>query len=135
MITPERAIAYLKTHGMTFPPDDLAALLVLVGTIEPCLETNYPPEVVALIQLYLLGLLSFSQYTRYISSQSAPNGASRSFRYTSLPDTWRGLANMLAMLDPKGCASGLIPAAPFQSKHAALFVGVAGPGMCGEGAY
>lgn len=133
MITKARIVEYLDTHGITLPDGVIDDLMVLVGTADECLTANYPPEVVSLIQLYLFGLFGFAQYSKYISSQSAPSGASQSFRYGSLPDTWRGIAGMLAALDPKGCTASLVPAAPFQSKHAALFIGVSGGGMCGEG--
>lgn len=131
MITKERAIEYLATHGMVLPGGVVDDLLVLIGTADECLTANYPPEVVSLVELYLLALFGFAQFSKYVSSESAPNGASRSYRFASLPDTWRGIVGMLNALDPKGCTTALIPPAPFQAKHAGLWVAVAGGGMCG----
>ena len=129
MITVEQAKEYLDTVGVGLPDFLLAALVDNANSINECLEANYPPGTALLIQLYLLGLLGLAQGDKYISSQSAPNGASRSFRYQSFADRWRGLSSLLASLDTQGCANGLIPADPTNPKRA--FLGVA-TGCCCE---
>lgn len=133
MITKERAIEYLKMHGVTLPSSLLDDLLVLIATVDECLQENYPEEVAALIELYLLTLISFAQYSRYVSSERAPNGASRSYRFAGPRDAWDGIYNMLQALDPAGCTAKLVPESPYAQSHAALFVGVAYGGMCGRG--
>lgn len=126
MITKERAREYLETQGIDLPDSLLDDLLVIVGAVSECLADNYPVEVANLISLYLLTLLSFAQYTRFISSERAPSGASRSFRFEDGSTKWAGIRAMLDMLDSKGCATELIPESPFEEVRAALFIGRGG---------
>lgn len=131
MITKEQAIEYLEMNGVNLPEFVLDDLLILIGTVDECLHDNYMPQVADLIELYLLTLISFAQYTKYVSSERAPNGASRSYRFASPQDAWGSISNMLAALDPKGCTASLVPESPYVTHHAALFVGVAYAGKCG----
>ena len=62
---------------------------------------------------------------RYLSSQSAPSGASRSFRFAAARDAWRGQLGMLRLLDTSGCADALIPAEP-GAKRAGIGVFIGG---------
>lgn len=94
MVTIDRAKQYLEGQG-TVPPD-----YVLAGdyrgscrpgnSIQECLDGHCMSTTALLIQLYLLGLMGLGQGDRYISSQTAPSGASRSFRYQRFADRWSG---------------------------------------------
>lgn len=123
MIAKERVIEYLETQGIELPEWLIDQLLVIIGTVSECLDAHYTPDVVALIQLYLIVLIASSQYSKYVSSQRAPSGASQSFRYTDGAAWWRGITNMLGMLDTHGCTASLVPESPYNEPHAALYVG------------
>ena len=85
---------------------------------------GYSGATQSLILSYLIGLYGLSGGNMYISSQSAPSGASRSFRFAELRNAWKGHLNMLRMLDTAGCTNSLIPAAP--DKKSAAFIVVKG---------
>ena len=130
MVTTEQASQYLEGQGITLPDFVLSALVEQANTIQDCLDANYTTATALLIQLYMLGLMGLAQGDKYISSQTAPSGASRSFRYQSFADRWRGAMSLLRGLDKHGCASGLIPPDPTQTAHAGLWIGKGGC-MCG----
>jgi|SRR5690606_30135190 len=123
MLTLEQAQEYLVSVGVNLPEFLLSAIVDQVNTIELCLSDNYPDSTALLIQLYLLGLMGLSQGDRYVSSQTAPSGASQSFRYQTVGHRYNGLLGLLRGLDTHGCATGLIPPNPEGTKaHAALWV-------------
>ncbi|HGE8410802.1 TPA: hypothetical protein ACGD7M_002924 [Serratia marcescens] len=130
MLTKEKAKEYLESQGITLPDFVLDALVEQVNSIQDCLDANYPASTALLIQLYLLGLMGLGQGDKYISSQTAPSGASRSFRYQSFSDRWKGALNLLRGLDKKGCATGLIPPDPTNKAFAGVWIGKGGC-MCG----
>ncbi|EIV2913280.1 hypothetical protein L7Q46_002606 [Serratia marcescens] len=132
MVTKEKAKEYLESQGITLPDFVLDALVEQVNSIQECLDANYPASTALLIQLYLLGLMGLGQGDKYISSQTAPSGASRSFRYQSFIDRWKGALNLLRGLDKKGCAIGLIPPDPTNKAFAGVWIGKGGC-MCGGG--
>ena len=126
MITTEQAKEYLDSVGVNLPDFLLSALVGQANSINDCLDANYTPSVALLIQCYLLGLMGLNAGDRYISSQTAPSGASRSFRYMAFADRWRGLLGLLRGLDTHGCSDGLIPNDPTQTAHAGLWVAKGG---------
>ncbi|MEL5641435.1 hypothetical protein FOT55_15170 [Serratia bockelmannii] len=132
MVNKEKAKEYLESQGITLPDFVLDALVEQVNSIQECLDANYPASTALLIQLYLLGLMGLGQGDKYISSQTAPSGASRSFRYQSFSDRWKGALNLLRGLDKKGCAIGLIPPDPTNKAFAGVWIGKGGC-MCGGG--
>ncbi|CUY33786.1 TPA: hypothetical protein I8393_002440 [Serratia marcescens] len=132
MVNKEKAKEYLESQGITLPDFVLDALVEQVNSIQECLDANYPASTALLIQLYLLGLMGLGQGDKYISSQTAPSGASRSFRYQSFSDRWKGALNLLRGLDKKGCATGLIPPDPTNKAFAGVWIGKGGC-MCGGG--
>ncbi|EMH4108133.1 DUF7370 family protein [Serratia sp. TSA_130.2] len=132
MVTKEKAKEYLESQGITLPDFVLDALVEQVNSIQDCLDANYPASTALLIQLYLLGLMGLGQGDKYISSQTAPSGASRSFRYQSFSDRWKGALNLLRGLDKKGCATGLVPPDPTNKAFAGVWIGKGGC-MCGGG--
>lgn len=81
MVTLEQAKEYLESQGITIPDFVLQALVDQANSIQECLDAHYPASTALLIQLYLLALMGLGQGDKYISSQTAPSGASRSFRY------------------------------------------------------
>ncbi|ENY4833027.1 DUF7370 family protein [Serratia marcescens] len=126
MVNKEKAKEYLESQGISLPDFVLDALVEQVNSIQECLDANYPASTALLIQLYLLGLMGLGQGDKYISSQTAPSGASRSFRYQSFSDRWKGALNLLRGLDKKGCATGLIPPDPTNKAFAGVWIGKGG---------
>ncbi|WP_313397141.1 DUF7370 family protein [Stutzerimonas nitrititolerans] len=126
MITVEQAQQYLQSQGIELPDFILAALVEQANSIQECLDANYSPATALLIQMYLLALMGLGQGDRYISSQTAPSGASRSFRYQGFADRWRGSLALLRGLDKHGCATGLIPPDPTKPAYAGLWVAKGG---------
>lgn len=122
MITLEQAQEYLASVGVVVPEFMLLALIEQANSIEECLELHYQPGTAMLIQLYLLNLFALGQGDKYISSQSAPSGAARSFRYNNFADRWRGGMSLLKSLDTHGCASHLIPPDPTQSAFGGMWI-------------
>ncbi len=122
MITTVQAKEYLESVGITLPDFILHALLEQAGSIQECLDAHYPPATALLIQSYLLGLMALGQGDKYISSQTGPNGASRSFRYLSFADRWKASLGLLRGLDKYGCATSLIPPDPTNTAFAGIWI-------------
>ncbi|CRY83015.1 DUF7370 family protein [Yersinia intermedia] len=131
MVTLEQAKQYLETVGITLPDFILQALIEQVNSIQECLDEHYPASTALLIQLYLLGLMGLGQGDKYISSQTAPSGASRSFRYQSFIDRWNGSLSLLRGLDKHGCAAAITPSNPNNAAFAGIWIGKGGC-MCGS---
>lgn len=131
MITIEQAKEYLDSVGITLPDFILQALVDQANSIQDCLDSHYPASTALLIQLYLIGLMGLSQGDKYISSQTAPSGASRSFRYQSFADRWKGSLSLLTGLDKFGCTTGVLPPDPTVSAYAGIWIGKGGC-MCGS---
>ncbi|ELZ5058644.1 DUF7370 family protein [Enterobacter hormaechei subsp. xiangfangensis] len=132
MVTLEQAKEYLESQGITIPDFVLQALVDQANSIQECLDAHYPKSTALLIQLYLLALMGLGQGDKYISSQTAPSGASRSFRYQSFTDRWKASVNLLRGLDTYGCATSLIPADPTAAPaFAGIWIGKGGC-MCGD---
>lgn len=131
MITTEQAKEYLKSVGITLPDFILEALVEQANSIQECLDAHYSPATALLIQSYLLGMMALGQGDKYVSSHTAPSGASESFRYQSFSDRWKGSLNLLRGLDKYGCATALIPADPTAAPaFAGIWIGKGGC-MCG----
>lgn len=126
MPTIEQIKQYYIASGIPVPPDFIIqAFIDTVATIQPCLDgAGYPASTQLLIYLYALGLFGFTSGDKYISSQSAPSGASQSFRYKSFTDGYRSLKAMLNALDTSGCTASMIPPEPGAS--AGLWVSTGG---------
>lgn len=125
MLTLQQAKAYLASIGIAPPEPIVMAWLNMFTELQDCLDASgYDGATQVLILSYLIGLYGLSGGNMYISSQSAPSGASRSFRFAELRNAWKGHLNMLRMLDTAGCTNSLIPAAP--DKKSAAFIVVKG---------
>lgn len=131
MVTSDQAKEYLDGVGINLPSFILDALVEQANSIQECLDANYTPATALLIQLYLIGLMGLGQGDKYISSQTAPSGASQSFRYQSFSDRWKGSLNLLRGLDKNGCATALIPPDPTNQAFAGVWIGKGGC-MCGD---
>ncbi len=132
MITTEQAREYLKSVGITLPDFILEALVEQANSIQECLDAHYSPATALLIQSYLLGMMALGQSDKYVSSHTAPSGASESFRYQTFSDRWKGALNLLRGLDKYGCATALIPADPSAAPaFAGIWIGKGGC-MCGD---
>lgn len=123
MPTLEELQQYLASVGYSAPTFMLSAWLEAVAGMADCLAAHYPPATAKLIALYTLGLYAIASGDRYVSSQSAPNGASRSFRYLSMADRWNGQLALLQQLDKHDCSTAYQPANPTGS-NAFAFVGM-----------
>jgi hypothetical protein len=119
---------YLLSIGVPLAPDFmLQAWLDTVAVIQPCLDgAGYPASTQLLIYMYALGLFGYVNADRQISSQSAPSGASQSFRYGGFADRYRSLRALLSTLDLAGCTDSIVPPEPGAS--AGLWVSKGGCG-------
>ena len=121
-LTLDEVKQYFAAIGVTLPDFVITILLSETAEIDACLEANYSEGTGKLIKLYLLTLLAIPQSDKYVSSESAPSGASRSYRYAQLEDRWNGTYRLLTGLDKQGCATELIPESPFAMAHGMMFV-------------
>ena len=112
---------FLTAMGVPLPPDFvLEALLEVDPGVQECLAAHgLSAAKILLVNLYVLGLQAIPGSTKFISSQSAPSGASQSFRYTSEADAFKNVRALLRNIDKWGCTDGLIPSV---GNQAALFV-------------
>lgn len=121
MITLEQAKEYAASLGAESVPDFLLQLWVdAANSINECLDANYPPSVAQLIQLYVVAILMTLGSDKYVSSQTAPSGASQSFRFK--PSSTLDFYQLLRGLDKKGCASGIVPPDPSVKKRGLMYV-------------
>lgn len=106
--TTEELIAALSGRGVTMSVIEATGVLCLLDSITECLELNYPGDECrqSAILLYAALLVSTSTSGRYVTSQSAPSGASQSFAYGTKP--WSALYNQMRLLDPAGCTGDLV---------------------------
>lgn len=127
MLTPEQAKQYLDSVGVILPDFLLLALVEQVNSVAECLaENGATPGQITLALSYLLGLMGLAQGDRYVTSQRAPSGAARSFKFQSVGDRWRGLYALLRGIDKWGCTTDLIPSNPEGSARVALWVSKGG---------
>lgn len=128
MLTLEEANRYLLTKDMAMDPLLLEPVLESVNSLQPCLDERYSEATGKLIQTLLLTLYAILQTTRSIQSQSAPSGASRSFRQRELKSQYLGIVSLLQGHDKYGCAEHLIPDPPYEVAHGGLWIAVGNTG-------
>lgn len=120
MITSDQIRQSLGSRGITIPDFEIESILCLVGSIVDCLDYNYDDDCTKKsILLWSAILIGSSVSARYLSSESAPSGAGRSFGYGSKP--WLSLYNQLNRLDYRGCSISIV-SAPVGSPSAIFFV-------------
>lgn len=112
MPTIDELRTYLATLGITPPDFMLEAWLEAIVDMQACLTEHYTPNIAKLIALYALGLYGVASGDRYVTSQSAPSGASQSYKYATLADRWKMQTGLLRQLDKYGCAAPFLPADP-----------------------
>lgn len=126
MITVEQAKQILQTIGVNAPDFEIEAWVAIVNSMQECLDKHYTPEVAIAILSALLRLYGVSAGGgMYVSSQTAPSGASQSFRFETPVSRYNSLSSMLRLLDKHGCAYGLIPDSP-EAVSAFIMVGKGG---------
>ncbi|EEJ5117658.1 hypothetical protein CG651_001199 [Salmonella enterica] len=105
-ITADQVNAFLAELGYSIPTALLDPILCRVNSITDCLTANgYDACTQTLILMYAAALMCASSGARRITSQGAPNGASRSFDYGEDALTW--LRESLNSLDTAGCTASL----------------------------
>lgn len=131
LITIEELLGSLEDQQITVSAIIAEGYMALTGELEECFSKHgYPEAKQRLILLTLLGLLCMLSSDARITSQRAPNGASRSMKISDPGARWKTLTGLLAMLDPFGCTLEFIPANP-EAMPAGLWVSPgAQPGFC-----
>lgn len=125
MITLDQAKQYLASIGVSIPDFVLQLILDRFAIALPCLEEHYDPATISLILLYLIGVYGVVQGDRLVTSETAPKtGASRSYRFGTVTERYRGQTGPLAGLDTFGCVDGLIP--PLPGPNAGMWLGRGG---------
>lgn len=116
--------AYLAQQQLTLPDVMIQRWMNKIDALSPCfIGGGYSDDDVWFIYMYTLALIALvSAGDGRVRSQGAPNGASRSFAFGSLGDSWRGYKNLLATVDPNGCVDGLLPKNPDKKYRCAMFV-------------
>lgn len=113
MITLDQAKQYLAAIGLTIPDFVLQLLVDRANTVGPCLDEHYDATTATLILLYLIGVFGVVQGDRLVTSETAPKtGASRSCKFGTLEERYKGQLNSLVGLDTFGCTDSLVPAMP-----------------------
>lgn len=125
MLTIDELKQYLSFIGIALPDFLLQIYLEKANGLDPCLiGAGYSDADSKLIKLYYLTLVSISASDRQVSSESAPSGASRSYRFGDPKVRWASALNALAGLDKSGCAP--IPEPPWPVARAGLWVATGG---------
>lgn len=127
-MTLDEAKESLAGMGITPPDFIIQGWLDVFAGAQPCLDAHYTPNTILTMLYYLVGLYGLSTGVRYVSSESAPSGASRSYKYGEPKQLWKANLNALRLLDKHGCLTDLIPANP---NGGSAFLGV-GKGGCYE---
>lgn len=120
MITSTQAQQYLdSTLGVSVPAFLLDAAVAKVATAEPkMIEAGYDEYTRVLIQCIAVALVAAAGDPRRLSSQGAPSGASRSFKYKDGDLT--ALRRSLAALDTAGTVAEVV--GPDPAASAFMFV-------------
>lgn len=116
LITLDDVKPMISELGFTLPDSVLSLLLSQVNARSECLASNYDEATQKIILIYSLVRLASLTGARKISSQSAPNGSSRSFNYDAAGTDY--LLNQIRAFDSAGCMSSL----PLTSKSTGMFM-------------
>ncbi len=131
LITIDDLLDSLEDQQITVSLIIAQGFMSLTDDLEECFNKHgYTEAKQKLILLTLLGLLCMLSSDARITSQRAPNGASRSMKISDPGARWKSLTGLLGMLDPFGCTLGLIPPNP-EAMPAGLWVSPGDqPGFC-----
>jgi hypothetical protein len=114
VITEAQALEYLETLGIGVPDFVLAAAVAAVAAREQqMIDAGYTAERQVLVQSMAVALVATTGPMRRLASQSAPSGASRSFKYTD--GDLAALRRSLAALDAAGTVADLVGVDPVNS--------------------
>lgn len=128
-LTVDQAREFLASLGIVLPEFLLEALVDQVNSVYQCLvDAGYPASTITLILTYLLALLGVVQTYKYVTSERAPSGASRSYKFGTLADGYKMYLSLLRTWDKTGCTDGLIPDDPSDDSSGGIWV--AGGGCC-----
>lgn len=108
MITAEQAAEYLDASlGVTLPSFIVQAAIDEVAALETAMvDAGYSTTRRTMVQSMAVAIMAAAGDPRRISSQGAPSGASRSFRYSDKSLT--ALRRSLAAQDSAGITAALI---------------------------
>ena len=108
MISAAQAQQYLdQSLGISLPPFLLAAAVEEVEAVEPAMiEAGYSESVQIRIQCMAVALIAAAGAPRRINSQSAPSGASRSFK--NADNALTSMRRALAALDTAGTVAAIV---------------------------
>ena len=108
MISTTQAAEYLdKTLGISVPSFVLSAAVEKVEAVEPdMVAAGYDDATQTLIQAYAVAIIAAGGDPRRINSQSAPSGASRSFKNGDA--ALSALRRALEALDTAGTVTDLV---------------------------
>ncbi|WP_392565812.1 hypothetical protein RHO15_09620 [Utexia brackfieldae] len=96
----------LALMGYVAPDFILVSLIAIVSKIDDCMNAaGYDEATQNLIKLYAVMLMLSSSDIRKVSSESAPSGASRSYKY--FDDCRDNLLSLINKLDTHECTSAL----------------------------
>lgn len=118
MITIDEAKEFLNGQGLEATDFVLTEWLALINSKAECLNGKAGAKLAALA---LLTMLAMTSAYRYISSQSAPSGASRSFAIRDFSGAWNANLATIQQYDKDGCLWELIPQNPEPRKSGAIF--------------
>ncbi|MBO6227489.1 MAG: hypothetical protein J6N68_07480 [Shewanella sp.] len=106
-ITTSDIAAALAIRGLSLPTSEIDGILCLLDKVMECITTNYPDECTQnAIITWAAILMASSSNGRFLSSHTAPSGASESFKYGSTP--WVSLYNQLRALDTANCTGSIV---------------------------
>lgn len=108
MITATQATQYMdEALGITVPSFVVDAAVASVATAEAAMTTaGYSASTQTLVQCMAVAIIAAAGDPRRIASQSAPSGASRSFKYAD--NALTAMRRSLAALDSAGTVTALI---------------------------
>lgn len=108
MITSTQAQEYLKQMlGVGVPAFILDAAIDTIAPAEQAMiDAGYSLAQRTMVQTYAVVIIAAAGDPRRVTSQTAPSGASQSFKYAESSLTW--LRRALAALDPAGTVTALI---------------------------
>lgn len=107
MVTLAQLKEFLASFGITIPDFILAQIVEKVSGTEACMVgAGYSDADILLISTYCAAALAISASGRVVTSQSAPSGASQSFKTNDA--LLSQMRSMIDSLDSTGCTDALI---------------------------
>lgn len=113
VITIEQVREFLGADYASVPDSTINTYICLVNKLDDCLDLNYPADdcTQSAIKLNAISHFTAMSVGRYLKSQHAPSGASRSFDYFTSAEGIKmtNYGRMIAMLDTAGCFEAAYP--------------------------